>query len=101
MLKITKGFICYSEEGKLGLVTSENRVKTKTYGTVYKGINLQEPNFGKVWTSRNPHIVGLFDVNTGNLKFPGKVRPVILPNSTVIKILHPTEYGIKSSEEEE
>lgn len=100
MLKITKGFICYSEEGKLGLVTSENRVKTKTYGTVYKGINLQEPNFGKVWTSRNPHIVGLFDLSTGNLKFPGKVRQVVLPNSTMIRILRPVDYGIGSEEEE-
>ena len=100
MLKITKGFLCYDEEGKLGLVTSENKVKTKD-GIAYKGIHLQNPNFGKTWTSRNPHIVGLFNLNTGNLKFPGRVRQTVLPNSTVIKILRPVDYGINLEEAEE
>ncbi len=99
--KITKGFICYSEEGKLGLVTSENKVKTKGNEIVYKGIHLQNPNFGKTWVSKEPHIVGFFDLNNGNIKFPGKVKPIILPNATLIKVLRPIDYGIKLEDPEE
>ena len=105
MLKVGKGFICYCSQGKLGLVLSKKRVQVKypngKKGLAYTGIHLQEPDFGKPWSSRKPHIVGMIDTNNGNFKFPGEVKPVVLPNATLIKILQPHNYGIGIEEEEE
>lgn len=96
MLKITKGFICYCQDGKLGLITSERKSKG-----VYRGIHLLNPDFGKPWESKKPHIVGMIDLQTGNFKFPGEVKPLQLPNATIIKILQPHNYGIGIEAEED
>lgn len=105
MLKITKGFICYCSQGKLGLVLSKGKVKVKypdgNEGLAYIGIHLQDPDFGKRWSSRKPHIVGMVDLNNGNFKFPGEVKAIKLPNSTVVKILQPLAYGIGVEPDEE
>jgi len=93
MLKITKGFICYDTEGNLGLVLSEDKVKTPK-GLEYIGINLLQPNFGKPWGCVRPYIVATIDTNNGNIKLPSITNPVILPNSTIIKILKPQDFGL-------